>query len=237
MLINPRLTDHYGIAAPQTSLDFAIPFFNEDIPLYLDPFLLWRSPSLVDQGLHTSIINGFNHLGHLAKNGKREKAVTTLVTASECNEVGLGSSAKRKGKRIGTAKANEIIDLFEAIPQYRDRGFRHFEEAQFYVDGVSKDRISDIACSFIKSFLIDFTIQECHRLGIPLAKCAVANVYDYRTNEFELENDITLPVNPEGGQPLILVPKRWLRFVPWISYDDLLVSGSLNLDCVEAADA
>lgn len=41
MLINPRLTDHYGIATPQALLDFAIPFFNEDIPLYLDPFLLW----------------------------------------------------------------------------------------------------------------------------------------------------------------------------------------------------
>ena len=42
MLINPRLTDYYGIAAPQASLDFAIPFLNEDIPLCPDPFLLWR---------------------------------------------------------------------------------------------------------------------------------------------------------------------------------------------------
>jgi hypothetical protein len=27
-------------------------------------------------------------------------------------------------------------------------------------------------------------------------------------------------VNPESGTPLILVPKRWLRFVPWINFDE-----------------
>jgi hypothetical protein len=32
--------------------------------------------------------------------------------------------------------------------------------------------------------------------------------------------DAPLPINPINGQPLLFVPKRWLRFVPWISYDD-----------------
>jgi hypothetical protein len=118
--------------------------------------------------LHTSIINAFNHLGYLAQKGHSEKAISDLVMASECDEVGLGSSSTRKGKRIGSAKATEIIALFESIPQYRNRGFRHFEEIQFYVDEISRDRISDIACSFIKSFLIDFTIQQCSELGLPL---------------------------------------------------------------------
>ena len=44
-LIRPRLTDHHGIGIPQAQLDFAIPFVDEDIPLYVDPFLLWKSPS------------------------------------------------------------------------------------------------------------------------------------------------------------------------------------------------
>ena len=41
-LIRPRLTDYYGISLAQAELDFAIPFLNEDIPLYVDPFLLWK---------------------------------------------------------------------------------------------------------------------------------------------------------------------------------------------------
>jgi len=39
-LIRPRLTDYHGIQKSQSDLDFAIQFFYEDIPLYVDPFLL-----------------------------------------------------------------------------------------------------------------------------------------------------------------------------------------------------
>jgi len=220
VLINPRLTEYYGIPASQASLDFAIPFFNEDIPLYVDPFLLWRSPSQVDQALHTSLINAFNHIGELARRGESDLAVQTLIVASECDEVGLGTSATRKGKRIGIGKAKEIVDLFERIPQYKSRGFRHFEEIQFFVDGISRDRISDICCNFIKSFLIDFTIQQCQKLSIPMSIHMLTHVYDYRMNCFVSESNIHLPSDPTTGRPIILVPKRWLRFLPWLSFDD-----------------
>lgn len=220
LLIRPRLTDFHGIHAAQADLDFAIPFLDEDIPLYLDPFMLWRSPSQQDQALHTSLINAFNHLGVLASEGREAEAIDTLVVASECDEVGLGTSLTRKGKRIGTEKAAEILELFKTIPQYKQNGFRHFEEIQFFVEGISKDRISDISCNFIKSFLIDFTIDQCERYGIPTQPSKVAHVYDYRQNRFVSEDGVNLPVNPETGDPIIFVPKRWMRFAPWINYDD-----------------
>ncbi|MBZ9806942.1 hypothetical protein [Mesorhizobium sp. ESP-6-2] len=219
-LIRPRLTDHYGILLPQAELDFAIPFFDEDVPLYVDPFLLWRSPSLQDQALHTGLLNAFNHLGYLVSKGDEANAIATLIAASECDEVGLGSSATRRGKRIGEAKAQEITSLFKKVPRYAHTGFRHFEEIQFFVDGISKDRISDITCSFLKSFLIDFTIQQCDRLGIPRQRSDVHNVYNARKNAFETVSGIDMPANPRDGRPLIFVPKRWLRFVPWINYDE-----------------
>ena len=219
-LIRPRLTDYHDIMLPQAEFDFAIPFFDEDIPLYVDPFLLWRSPSQQDNALHTSLINAFNHLGHLAANGREQQAIETLIVASEYDEVGLGSSATRKGKRIGEDKAREIISLFEHIPQYRKSGFRHFEEIQFFVEGIFKDRISDISCNFLKSFLVDFTIQQCEKLGIPRQDVVLEHVYNCKKNVFETENGVELPVAPTDGRPLIFVPKRWLRFVPWINYDD-----------------
>lgn len=220
LLIRPRLTDYHGIYAAQVDLDFAIPFLDEDIPLYLDPFMLWRSPSQQDQALHTGLIKAFNHLGVLAGQGKEAQAVDTLIIASECDEVGLGTSLTRRGKRIGADKAREIISLFESIPHYKQSGFRHFEEIQFFIEGVSKDRISDIGCSFLKSFLIDFTIEQCQKLGVPTQDCSIEHVYDARSGKFKREVGVPLPVNPENGSPIILVPKRWLRFAPWISYDE-----------------
>jgi hypothetical protein len=219
-IVRPRLTDYYSIGVTQEGLDFAIPFLDEDLPLHVDPFLLWRSPSLQDNALHTAVINSFNHLGHLNRTDP-ERAISILVRLSECDEIGLGSSHTRKGKRFGRQTAKEILGLFELVPDYNRYGFRHFEEIQFFVEGIAKDRISDICCSFIKSFLIDYTIQQCTTCRIPLVT-VTTEVYDYRNNRLTSE-DVQLPVNPETGLGIILVPKHWLRYTPWLNFDEYYV--------------
>lgn len=231
-LIRPRLTDFYGISVAQAEIDFAIPFLDEDVPLYVDPFLLWHSPSQQDNALHTSLINSFNHQNWLLQKGREDEAILNLITASECDEVGLGVSPNRKGKRFGDGTARQILDLFRRIPQYKSFGFRHFEEIQLYVDGISRDRVSDIACTFLKSFLIDFTIEQCLKLHIPLAKVKLTSLHNYKEQRFDRDVIVELPVNPETGAPLLLVPKRWLRFVPWISFDDYFATACPKDDVV-----
>jgi hypothetical protein len=220
MLIRPRLTDHFGVHKSQAELDFVVQFLDEDLPLYLDPFLLWKSPSQQDQALHTSITNSFNYLNYLCKRNKREAAIDTLVHISECKEVGLGLSRTRRGARIGKSQAAEVLRLFETIPAYSDSGFTHFEVIQLYVGGISKDRVSDISCNYIKSFLIDYTIEQCDMHAIPTQPVVLESVYNYRTNSLDRGVKLRLPVNPHNSEPLIFTPKRWLRFTPWINFED-----------------
>lgn len=220
MLIRPRVTDHFEVYKSQSELDFAIQFLAEDIPLYVDPFLLWKSPSQQDQALHTTITNSFNHLNYLTKKGRSDEARTTLITLSECGEAGLGVSKSRKGLCIGEVQANDILSLFASIDEYSRFGFTHFETIQLYVGGISKDRISDFACNYIKSFLIDYTIDQCQTVGIPVFDVTLNAVYNYRNNCIDHNVRTKLPINPTNSRPLIFTPKRWLRFSPWISFDD-----------------
>jgi len=225
-LIRPRLNDHYGLAFTQEEVDFAIPFLDEDLPLFVDPFLLWKSPSMQDQSLHTALVSCFNHFGHLSKTGKQDQAIDALVQISECKEVGLGSARDKRGRRIGRGTAGEILTLFQSIPQVKQVGFEHIEEIQLFVDQISKDRISDITCSLVKSFLVDFTVDQCLRLQIPIRDVRLEGVFDYQTKTFKSEN-IPLPVNPYTNDPVLLVPKRWLRFSPWIDFDDYFANAYL----------
>ncbi len=220
-IIRPRLTDHFNILVSQEETDFGIPFLDEDIPFCLDPFLLWRSPSMQDTSLHAMLVNSFNYLGFLVNKGKEKTAREILIKASECDEVGLGFSVTRQGLRIGTKTANEILSLFSLIPQITKNGFTHFEEIQLYVDQISKDRISDIACTYLKSWLIDYTIDQCQKLGIPTSDITLENIYNVKDNEFKAEG-VKLPCNPQDNRPILLVPKRWLRRAPWISCDDYI---------------
>ena len=80
VLICPRFTEFHNVFIPQAELHFAIPFLDEDLPLYVDPFLLWRSPSLQDKGLHQVILEAFNNLGALSKKDRQEQAIQQLIS-------------------------------------------------------------------------------------------------------------------------------------------------------------
>lgn len=218
-IIRPRLNDYHKILLLQQETDFAIPFINEDIPLYIDPFLLWKSPSQMDNGLHQSIIESFNYIGYLVNKGLETQARNMLIISSECEAVGLGTSKNKKGLRIGIKVADEIISLFKNIGALKTNGFSHLEEIQLLVDKVAKDRVSDIACNLMSSFLIDYTQQNCSSTGIPMQKITYNNVYNVKKHSYK-EEEVYLPINPISKEPILLVPKRWLRYNPWISQDD-----------------
>ena len=114
-LVRPRLNDFYDLPFSQEQVSFAIPLLNEDLPLYVDPFLLWKSPSQQDNSLHAQIINSFNHLGDLFLKDRQDEAVSLVIELSECDEVGLGNSMSRKGLKIGAKTASEILSLFRDI--------------------------------------------------------------------------------------------------------------------------
>jgi len=114
IMIRPRLIDHFNIPITQEEADFAIPFLDEDIPLFLDPFLLWKSPSQQDNSLHLSLVNAFNRLGELSKIDKN-LARKMLVDMSECCEAGLGNGKTKRGLKISSAIANNILERSSSV--------------------------------------------------------------------------------------------------------------------------
>lgn len=65
LILRPRLNDYHKILLNQDRTDFFIPFLDEDFPLYVDPFLLWKSDASLDASLHGTLVESFNYLGAL----------------------------------------------------------------------------------------------------------------------------------------------------------------------------
>lgn len=221
LILRPRLNDFHKILLNQDRTDFFIPFLDEDFPLYVDPFLLWKSDASLDASLHGTLVESFNYLGALYSNGNESEAIDILISASECSEVGLGTSSDKLGKRIGKTTAKQILNLFKDIPQLKECGFTHFEEIQLLVEGISKDRISDISCSMLSQFLVDYTQDQCVRHGIPMSMVET-KVFDPKKKKIVLISK-ELPINPKNNKPIWLIPKRWLRQMPWLNPDDFLI--------------
>ncbi|HEY2851217.1 MAG TPA: hypothetical protein VGJ18_00125 [Gemmatimonadaceae bacterium] len=220
-LIRPRLNDYYELPFTQEQVNFAIPLLDDDVPLFVDPFLLWKSPSQQDRSLHREALAAFDRIARGGVSGDREKAIQQLIAISECAEAGLGSAKQKKGRRIGRETASDIIELYRAVPQVATAGIEHIETLQLLVGDISRDRISDITCSLLKSFLIDFTQDNCRRHQIPTEKVRVGDLYDDQANALS-SVEVDLPVNPHTKTPILLIPRRWLRRQPWISPDEFV---------------
>jgi len=236
-LIRPRLNDYYDLPFTQEQVDFAIPLLDDDLPLFVDPFLLWKSPSQQDRSLHRDAVAVLDRIARGGLSGDRDKAIQQLIAISECTEAGLGSAKQKKGKRIGKDTAVEVIDLYRTIPQIGSKGIEHIEILQLLVANISRDRVSDIACSLLKSFLIDFTQDSCRRHGIPTDKVRVNDVYDERTHSLT-SAEVLLPVNPSTKTPILLIPRRWLRREPWITPDEFVrFTAEKNTGAPQVGDA
>jgi len=216
-IIRLRLNDFYNLTFRQEDVDFVIPFLDEDIPFFIDPFLLWKSPSLQDNSLHLALLNSINYLARQYQKGDSE-CVKTLVKCSECNEVGLGLSKTRTGKKFNERTGNKILSLYKDIPQIKENGFTHIEVIQLLVDNIAEDRISDISASIIKSFMIDYTIENCEKYSIPIEKTEI-QCFDIK-NYIIRNESVSLPINPNTKQPIIFVPKRWLRKTNYINLNN-----------------
>lgn len=218
-VVNPRLSDVFGLVIKQDEVDFVVPHLREDLPLYLVPFLLWKSDRPDYQALHATLLGFVDEVRKHVLAGRMTKARMLLAEVSEPVELGLGYSAgTKRGSALGPATISGIIETFRQIPQLAAAGMDHLEILALLVPAIAEDRISDVTASVIKGWLAEFTEARCEQHGIPTAK--------HRTMAWDATRldwrplDVRLPFNPADGTPILLAPLDLLRRLPWINYGD-----------------
>ena len=206
----------------QFDVDFVIPRVGVDIPVWLDPFLLYKSRDPQFRHLHEQIVTTFNRGLEAVKAGALDDAYRILDFPEEA-AVGFGYTKKGKaGSGVGSGTAKLLVETIAGSPGLQDRKVRHVEEMQLLAARIGPDRVSDIAVNILKQFLIEYTQRQADLWKLPLKSgVPVSHVYDHEAGGW---NDIyaDIPVDELSGQPILLVPRRLVRRLPWINYDDFL---------------
>ena len=208
------------LAVSQFDVDFVIPRAGVDLPLGIDPFLMFKSRSDDLQKQHALIIGAFNLAIDDLRSGHEDR-VRTLLDFPEVSEIGLGySKGNKKGAGVGRFLSELLVEALRETPALMSRGIHHIEEMQLLSVGIGPDRISDIAANLIKRFLVDYTRTQADAWGIPLQDSVpIEHVWDPVNGGWE-DGYFDLPVSPIDGSPILLVPRRIVRSLPWINYDD-----------------
>ena len=206
----------------QYDVDFVIPRIGVDIPVGIDPFLLYKSRNPEFRQLHQQLLDAFNAGIDAVKRESLDEARAILDFPEE-SAIGFGYTKRGKGgSGVGTYMAGLIVDTVANSPGLQERGVRHVEEMQLLAAGIGPDRISDIAANLLKRFLIEYTQRQATIWKIPLRSGApIHHVYEHQSREW-VDTHADLPVDDSDGSPILLVPRRLVRRLPWINYDDFL---------------
>jgi hypothetical protein len=206
----------------QYEVDFVIPRLGVDVPVGIDPFLLFKSRDPELRELHDRIVNVFRSGVECIKAG-REQDARAILQFPEVAEVGLGYTRQgKRGSGVGNFLSELILKTLRDSPAMLDRGVRHVEELQLISMGIGPDRVSDIAASLMKRFLIDYTQKQCVTWSLPMTSgVPVQHYFDHETQNWA-DGYFDLPTSPIDNSPILLVPRRIVRALPWINYDDFV---------------
>jgi hypothetical protein len=208
----------------QYDVDFVIPFVGVDVPVGIDPFLLFKSRVPEYRDLHGILISTFN-AGIDAIRQDDIAEASRLFDFPEVAAIGMGYTQKSKrGSGVGSYLSRLIIETLVGSPGLQERGIRHVEEMQLVSAGIGPDRVSDITANILKRFLIGYTQRQCALWDISLeSKVPIEHIYDASSHRWE-DSYEDLPVSPKDGSPILLVPRRLVRALPWINYEDFLAT-------------
>lgn len=200
-----------------------------DLPLFVDPFLLFNSRRQEYQALHKQIIDYLRYLRDLAAEGElREGRLRDLFCFSEIHQTWLGfSQTSNRGRGLGmdfaralAASLNRIFSDFGA--EQITRG-SHLEKLCLIREGVGRDMISDFTTNLIRRFLCEYT-ERFAKAHLQKEQC---RLFAVDRIDFHKETGSWSPSRfllPEHcGDFVLLMPKDILtKDDTWINKEDFV---------------
>ena len=214
------LHTQFGLDFSQRDVVFVIPRLDVDLPLAIDPFLLYKAKRGDLQEAHADLLGMFAEALDAFRNGN-EAGARALLRFPEVREIRFGyAESSIAGAGVGEVLSSLTVEVLRQSPELLARGLRHVEELQLFSVGIGPDRISDAVANVLKRFLVDYTNKQADLWSIPLAEgVPLHRIWD-KTSHGWVDDYVSLPVDPVTQIPILLVPRWIVRRLPWINFPD-----------------
>lgn len=158
---------------------FDISLIN-DLPLFIDPFLLFNSEDAKYQELHQAIIRYMLFLKQQSSQDLKGGLVKAWFHFPEVRQNWLGfSKTGNSGRGLGSSFAlslkRNFTTIFSNFGNEKESG-THLGKLTLIKNGVGKDNISDFTCNLIKGYLAEYTQQF-----------ALANIHPSKLSKFHID--------------------------------------------------
>lgn len=211
----PQFSKAFKLGKTQLELDFVDIPLQTDVWLFVDPFAISQRPDPWSQQAHRTIMTFFQRIVDYTREGRLDDAEKLLSNLNEPNEIHFGLSKKESaGAGIGPFQAKQLFDALKGSAAVATGFLSSLEECELMIEGIGRDKISDLTANVIRGHLADYTKQQCELHGVPMHEVATPPLFNADTGAWE-SRYVTLPV--WKARPVMLVPKAVARRA--IAYD------------------
>jgi hypothetical protein len=200
-----------------------------DLPLFIDPFLLFNSENAEYQQLHSDILKYIIFLrDEVAASRVNDDLINAWFRFPEVKQNWLGFSlvgnkGSGLGRKFAVALSANLRSVFADFGNERISKGSHIEKVCLVSDGVGRDNISDFTLNLILDYICRYT-QEFAREHIALGLRKVVWVekakFNYQTRSWQ-RLQYELPFI--DGDYVLLTPKDILtRDENWINKGDMV---------------
>ncbi len=199
-----------------------------DLPLFVDPFLLFNSKKQQYQELHESIVDYLKYLKVLSQQPQTRAAIKYLYVFGEVKQNWLGyCEFGNEGRGLGPKFATSLHGaLGSVLRNFGDEEITrgtHLEKLSLIQPGVGRDNISDFTTNLIKEFLLRYTESFAKKHLAP-EHCTTFQVdrvrFNYSTESWESDS-YCLPRLRDDF--ILLTPLDLLTHDDtWINYKDMV---------------
>ena len=220
-------TDYFGLAKKQHELDFVDIPLDGDTPLFIDPYAISKRKDLWSIRCHNQIVAYFQAVVDSIINGDTEKAKYLLSGLKEPNEIGFGLSkgVVSRGRGIGREQSGWLYNALVDSSAVKTGFIKDIEDCELLIEGIDKDKISDMTTNIIKNRLIEYTQRQCDLQGIKTQEVSSGLIWNEKTEKWESEYT-RLPVC--DGRKRILIPKAIARHGTEFNYREYYQHFVLN---------
>lgn len=201
----------FGLNHIQAELDFVDLDTSRDTPLFVDPYAIQIKQNELSEKCADQIRTYFAEVLSALRRNDNTRAVQLTSYLTEPRDTFLGfSKGSPRGRGVGRFQADQILSALRRSTAFQTGVLSDLAEAELFIDGIARDKISDLTTNLIRGSLISYTQEECRLHGIPLDR-QVASGPIWNQGQLRWEQSF-VPLPIVEGQAVLLIPKYFVRW-------------------------
>lgn len=210
-----KISETFGLNKTQHELDFVDVDTNRDKSLFIDPFFLSTRHDPWSISSSRTVKSFFQLAIDFIRNNKITDAKHLFSYLHEPNETCLGlSKLEPQGRGVGPDNSEMIFNSLLESKAIETGLVEDLEDTAIFIDGIDRDKVSDMTTNIIRWHLLQYTINQCNLWNIKLTKDVPSGFYwDSSNKKWEATHLERLVID---DKPFLLVPKIAVSF--WKDY-------------------